>query len=608
VTVPVGATYQPISVYNTSTSLTGFSTAPYGFTTTFPTKNAITSSDIAAAQSFTTGTAPSGICIADIDGDGKADIVTANNAGGTISILRNTSSPSSISFAAKVDVNANSDPYAIAISDIDNDGKPDLIVANSYLSGFLGIGNSVTVYRNTSTSGSISFASGLSFTTGNEPYEIAVGDVNGDGKPDLAVVNYENGGGATNNVSLLRNTSTSGSISFAAQTNLTATKVAGGISLGDLDGDGKPDLAVSNSGIFGNYGTSVSVFRNTTITGATTFSFAAKADFTTGTSPYPVNVADVDGDGKNDLVTANFVDNNISVLRNTSTSGSISFATQATFATGNGNSYIGIGDLDGDGKVDVAVANFGPTSTGNTVSVLRNSSTSGTISFNTKVDFTTGTAPWAAAIGDIDGDGRADIAVSNYGTSNDGTTVSVFRNIPQGVLPLKLLSFTGQLINNNKQVQLDWQTAFEQNVNTYQAEWSGDSRNWKKIADIPAKDNENTNHYSYIHTDPSTVNYYRLKMIDLDDKFSYSEVIEINTSGELLPMVYPNPVMDHITISGLDSKPALINIINSQGKKLLQQNVSIPATMIDMSRFSQGLYLVQVIQNEKTFIYKIEKE
>ena len=64
-----------------------------------------------------------------------------------------------------------------------------------------------------------------------------------------------------------------------------------------------------------------------------------------------------------------------------------------------------IGDLDGDGEPDLAVVNNGS----NTVSVFRNTSTSGSVSFASKVDFTTGTSPYSIAIGDLDGDGKADI-------------------------------------------------------------------------------------------------------------------------------------------------------------------------------------------------------
>ena len=109
---------------------------------------------------------------------------------------------------------------------------------------------------------------------------------------------------------------------------------------------------------------------------------------------YSVAIGDIDGDGKSDLAVANYNSNTVSVFRNISTSGSIStssFATKVDFATGSYPFSVAIGDIDGDGKSDLAVANYNS----NTVSVFRNTSTSGhtTSSFATKVDFGTGSYP-----------------------------------------------------------------------------------------------------------------------------------------------------------------------------------------------------------------------
>ncbi len=296
-------------------------------------------------------------------------------------------------------------PASVAIGDLDGDGKPDLAVANVGAS-------SVSVYRNISTSGSIaasSFANKIDFTTGTEPRSVAIGDLDGDGKPDLAVANLN-----SNSVSVFRNTSTSGSIttsSFAAKIDFTTGSGPSSVAIGDLDGDGKPDLAVANEG-----SNNVSVLRNTSTSGSIVAGFfAAKTDFTTGSFPNSVAIGDLDGDGKADLAVANGNSNSVSVLRNTSSSGSIttsSFASKIDFTTGDGPVSVAIGDLDGDGKPDLATANYGGV---NTVSVLHNTSSSGSITFTTKTDFTTD-SPYSVAIGDLDGDGKPDLAVANGGS------------------------------------------------------------------------------------------------------------------------------------------------------------------------------------------------
>ena len=440
VTVPVGATYQPITVLNGTNHLTGYSAKPF-ITTFTPNKGAITTSDFSTRVDFTTGGGYSeSVAIGDLDGDGKADLVTANFNDSTISVFRKTSTSGSIttaSFAAKVDFNTGSFPISIAIGDLDGDGKADLAVCNFN-------GNTVSVFRNTSTTGSItttSFAAKVDFTTGSLPLSVAIGDLDGDGKADLVVANY------SGTISVFRNTSTSGNItaaSFAAKVDFTSggppytsgfNSEAYDVAICDLDGDGKPDLVVANLN-----SNTISVFRNTSTSGSiTTGSFAAKVDFPAGGAPQRIAIGDLDGDGKPDLAVANG-SNTVSVFRNTSNSGGItalSFAAKTDFATGFDPRSVAICDLDGDGRPDLVVANLNS----NTVSVLRNTSTSGSItasSFAAKVDFATPPFSYSVAIGDLDGDGRLDLATANGGSN----TVSVFRNSPLGIALTPAISAT----------------------------------------------------------------------------------------------------------------------------------------------------------------------
>ncbi|WP_298354043.1 FG-GAP-like repeat-containing protein [Runella sp.] len=417
VTVPTATTYQYISVTNLTNNLTAYSAKPFVVTL---------AGTIAfdAKQDQTTGTTPKSVSIGDIDGDGKPDLAVANSGSNTVSILRNTSTSGTVSFATKVDFTTGSSPVSVSIGDIDGDGKPDLAVVN-------GVDNSVSVLCNTSTSGTVSFASKADFTTGTGPTSVVIGDIDGDGKPDLAVTN-----GGSNNVSILRNTSSSGAISFATKVDFFAASNPTSVAIGDIDGNGKADLAVTQGD-----GGDVAVLRNTSTSG--TISFATRIVLGGGPGNYSVAIGDIDGDGKPDLAIANllFAGGGVSLFRNTSTSGTISFAGRVDFVSGKFPKSITMGDIDGDGKPDLAVAN----STTNTVSVFRNTSSSGTVSLAGKVDFTTGTAPWSAVIGDIDGDEKPDLTVAN----SSGNDVSLFRqSVPQGSLTANgpfCASGTGQL-------------------------------------------------------------------------------------------------------------------------------------------------------------------
>lgn len=318
---------------------------------------------------FATGSNPISLAIGDIDGDGKPDLasVSANSLVNTVSVLRNTSATgiiTSSSFAAKVDFAVGKYPYAVAIADLDNDGKPELIVANHD-------SNTISVLHNTNRSSGISsstFGSKVDFPTGGYPSAVVVGDMNGDGKTDIAVANT-----ISNNVSVFCNRALTGRIDFsslAPKVDFAVGYAPTTIVIADIDGDGKPDLAAGNQG-----GNSVSVLRNTgtlgIISGA---SFVPSVSFSVGMSPYGLAVGDVDGDCKPDLATANYGSNSVSVLRNTSHPGAIntsSFSAAVDFATANRPISVTIADVDNDRRPDLEVACF----YADLVSVIQNAST-----------------------------------------------------------------------------------------------------------------------------------------------------------------------------------------------------------------------------------------
>lgn len=408
-TVPYGATFQPVTV-NTPA---GIAYSPKPFLPTFPAGSAnFNNRTFATAVDAGTGASPEAVAICDLDGDGKPDLAAVNNSGSGFSVCRNTSTNGTLSFATRVDFSTASFPFGIATGDVNGDGKPDVAITNISASPVVGL------FINTSTTGNISFATRVDFTTGNTPRGIEINDVDGDGKADIAFSNF-----GSNNISVLRNTSTGGVPTFAPKVDFVTGTSPYYISLRDIDGDGKPDAAVSCQTT-----SAVSVLRNTSTPG--TISFAAKVDFATGSLPRGLACGDIDGDGKTDMATSNFGGSNISLLRNTSTIGVISFTTKIDFGLAPLASpeNIAIGDLNGDGKPDIAVPDW---KSGNVhVNVFRNTSVSGSISLAARVFYATAATPKYTAIGDLDSDGRADLSV----VCNGANKVSVFRNLAPPVL------------------------------------------------------------------------------------------------------------------------------------------------------------------------------
>jgi gliding motility-associated-like protein len=418
VSVPIGATYENVSVL--VNCFTAYSSEP--FVSTFTGSGIIDAATFGTKTDFATGSRPADASLADLDNDGKADIVTVNDLAGTVSLLRNTSSTvGSFSFAPKIDLTAGASSQAMKVGDIDGDGKLDLITVSDGTS-------QVSVHRNISTVGSLSFQARVSFTTGSTPLYVDFGDLDGDGRTDLAVVNRNS---AT--VSIYRNTGAIGTISFSAKQDFAIGSTPSGVAIGDIDGDGKPEVITANRG-----SSTVSIFRNISTSG--TISLAARVDLASGTGANSVAIGDLDGDGKMDISVANYTARTISLFRNISTSGSITAASfdaradlvnSATITP----TYLSLGDVNGDNKADILVGN----DAGTLMQVHRNISSPGSLtssSFAARIDFTTGTRPHNVTCGDLDGDGKPEIVSSNA-TSN---TVSVLHNL---VIPVPTItSFT----------------------------------------------------------------------------------------------------------------------------------------------------------------------
>lgn len=376
--------------------------------------------NFASQQFFATGNDPRSVMAVDINGDGEPDLIASNFQSSTVSALINNTAPgaTTASFATQQVFGAGQGPLGITAADINGDGRPDLIVVNA-------TDNTVSVLLNTTAPGvpTASFTAQQTFPTGINPNSVAVADISGDGRPDLIVSNNND-----NTVSVLLNTAAPGAAtpSFATQQTFATGRFPYSLTAADINGDGRPDLIVAN-----NNDNTISVLLNTTAPAATTPSFAAQKTFSTDNSPISVTTVDVDGDGNLDVVAATLA-NTVSVLLNNTLGGATTpvLVAQSSFAVGQQPYSVTATDLNGDGKPDLIVANAV-----GTVSVLRNISVPGTgvPTFATKAIFSTGNGPQSVTSADINNDGKPDLIVANSGAVSNGApnpnTVSVLLNL-----------------------------------------------------------------------------------------------------------------------------------------------------------------------------------
>ena len=395
VTVPASGTHDYIAVVNLENGLVGYSSIP--FDVTFPGKvNFFTS----PFNYFRENGNPSAVSVADVDGDGKKDLVVTFSFQNKIAVYRNTSTTVIMGFEDPLEFSTPEGMHNLVAADFDGDAKTDIAVTGDAASF-------IYVLRNTSIPGTISLGTPVPLAVGTPTMRgLCTSDLDGDGKTDIAAANY-----GLDVIYVYRNTSVPGTLSFATKVEFATGDAPTSIACGDLSGDGKPDLFISNL-----HGNNLSLFRNSSIPGTINF---VRSLFAVPTNPNTVKVGDMNEDGKLDLVISYFQNAFVSVLRNTSTTSAWTFATRVDIPCVANSRNFNIGDIDGDSKPEIALANL----LVNSFSVLRNTTSAGAISFATKLDFPTGDEPRAVAIGDLNGDGKSDIVIPNY----TGNYVAVYQ-------------------------------------------------------------------------------------------------------------------------------------------------------------------------------------
>ena len=357
--------------------------------------------DFQSQLRFASGGVPSSIAVADFDNDGKLDQVVANAADGTVGIYLGKGDGT---FLTPVFYPVGDFPIAVAVGDFNADGKPDIAVANLNLHQLTN-GNVVSELIG---NGNGTFQPATNYAVGTHPTALVITDLDGNGKADIAVANNSD-----DTISVLL-----GNGDGTFQTPATYTSEVGphSIAAADFNGDGKPDLAIANCPLSGGSPFDCGTAGSGTVSvllGNGDGTFQMPLSQTVLAAAYSIAVADVNGDGKSDIVaTHSVVIGRISVLVGR---GDGSFEPAVSFPAQSYVESVVIADFNGDGKLDIVVGS-------REISEMLGN---GDATFQPAVNYAVGKVNGAnvSAIGDFDSDGHPDIAVVT-----DNNVVSVFLN------------------------------------------------------------------------------------------------------------------------------------------------------------------------------------
>ena len=332
------------------------------------------------------------------------------------------------------------------------------------------------------------------------------------------------------------------------------------MAIDDLNGDGKPDLVSAN-----NQANTVSIFKNNGQIG--TISFSGKTDFNAGLAPQNVVIGDLDGDGKPDMAVTNYVANTITLLRNTE-----------------------------NDSLSPRIYSFSPDSgaTGTNITVIG-------IHFTGTTSVIFGGVPASSFLLTSDTSITAVVAAGASGnlsvTTPDGTSaMGVFRFIPARVDSVfRLIQFSGNQVNGHAQLQ--WHTANEQSITEYIVEYSTDNLSYSAIDSL-----KNSGMGSYLFTDPQLLdsnNYFRLKIIDTLGNPTYSYIVKLHVPA-IVPktnglVLNPNPakgtVLAKFPVSTMASS---LTLTDMTGKKvrMISLDPNVTQTLVDLTNLIPGVYIM----------------
>jgi FG-GAP-like repeat len=450
--------------------------------------------------------------------------------------------------------------------DLDNDGDLDL-----YFSGQPNSSSSSIFTRIYTNNGSGVFTQVPNAGLPNIKWRgAAIADVDNDGDQDIVMTGTGSGvsGVYLNN----------GNAVFTPQGNSPFSAVSGPVAFIDMENDGDQDVVISG-------GSSIKLYQNN---GSGIFTLNNNSSFA-AISGQDIDVADTDNDGDLDfLVNGNY--QNLLYLNNGS--GVFTQVTTTFLPTSDGSNAIA--DLDNDGDQDILIAGFSNVSPNIYNFVYQNTGNNVFVPADTfGMAFLS-----ACVIDNFNGDNLKDIIIQEF---EEKTTV--YWNTSSNPVPLQLLSFTGKL--SDKNIVLNWTTTNEVNTDYFIVERSINGLSFSNDGTVSSMNNPSIIHnYQYQVKNPvNGLNYFRLKMVDKDGKFTYSNIIKIQTGAVNTFSVLSNPVKDNLSMTGL-KRGATLALYDNAGRMLLQKIIQDQSLLMDISFLPSGVYYLNysnkgLIENKK---------
>jgi hypothetical protein len=387
----------------------------------------------ALATNYLAGIHPYSIVAANISRNGKVDLICMNE-GTTTTLVGLTNNGIGV-FGSNATYYAESNPFSFAAADVSEDGLVDLICLNS--------ANSLTVLTNNSSG---SFVSASTEGAGTFPSSIVTADINGDGMKDL-IVDDQN----LNDLTILTNAG-GGIFAVGSAPPPLSSGSSWFVAVADVNGDGKPDLIDVDSGylrILTNNGDGVFTLSSTNVL-ATIWPGLGIA-------------VDVNGDGKVDLVIPDYYSGTGDTLEVLTNNGNGIFSSNATYTVATGPNHVIAADVNGDGKVDLISSGFY-----GTLTVLTNNGNGG---FGSNTTLNVASHVYSVVAADVNGDGKLDLITANGSASSLGVLIntSIFPS-PTSTPTLNISASSGGMLISWPSASAGW--SLQQNPDLATTNWS----------------------------------------------------------------------------------------------------------------------------------------